>query len=124
MLMVMGAAVRKARDAGMGLARVTATTHTAALACYTLKASEEGMAAIAMAASGPFMAYHGTRAAGVSTNPISIAVPGGEHGPVVLDMSTGVVARGKLVQARKIGRPIRPGWALERPGNPPTDPTT
>ncbi|HKC33498.1 MAG TPA: Ldh family oxidoreductase [Xanthobacteraceae bacterium] len=122
MTMAMGAAVRKARDAGIGLALVKATTHTAALAYYTLKAAEEGMAAIAMAASGPFMAYHGTRAAGVSTNPISIAVPGGEHGPVVLDMSTGVVARGKLVQARKIGRPIPSGWALDRAGNPTTDP--
>src|SRR5437899_12914796 len=69
MTMAMGAAVRKARDAGIGLALVKATTHTAALAYYTLKAAEEGMAAIAMAASGPFMAYHGTRAAGVSTNP-------------------------------------------------------
>jgi len=122
MTMAMKAAVGKARDAGIGLGLVKATTHTAALAYYTLMAAEEGMAAIAMAASGPFMAYHGTRAAGVSTNPISIAVPGGEHGPVVLDMSTGVVARGKLVQARKIGRPIPPGWALDRAGNPTTDP--
>src|SRR2546427_9489598 len=40
----------------------------------------------------------------------------------VLDMSTGVVARGKLVQARKIGQPIPPGWALDRNGNPTTDP--
>ena len=67
------------------------------------------------------MAYHGTRAAGVSTNPISIAVPGGARGPVVLDMATGVVARGKLVQARKTGRPIPAGWALDRDGNPTTD---
>jgi LDH2 family malate/lactate/ureidoglycolate dehydrogenase len=122
MTMAMGSAVRKARDAGVGLALVRATTHTAALGYYTLMAAQEGMAAIALAASGPFMAYHGTRAAGVSTNPISIAVPGGEHGPVVLDMSTGVVARGKLVQARKIGQPIPAGWALDRDGNPTTDP--
>src|SRR5436309_12920755 len=115
-------ALRKARDAGVGLALVRATTHTAALGYYTLMAAQEGMAAIALAASGPFMAYHGTRAAGVSTNPISIAVPGGERGPVVLDMSTGVVARGKLVQARKTNQTIPAGWALDRDGNPTTDP--
>src|SRR5215510_12321430 len=74
------------------------------------------------AASGPFMAYHGMRALGVSTNPISIAVPGGERGPVVLDMATGIVARGKLVQARKTNQPIPAGWALDRDGNPTTDP--
>ena len=122
MTTAMNAAVRKARDAGVGLGLVRATTHTAALGYYTLMAAREGMAALALAASTPFMAYHGTRAAGVSTNPISIAVPGGERGPVVLDMSTGVVARGKLVQARKIGRPIPSGWALDRAGNPTTDP--
>ena len=122
MTTAMNAAVRKARDAGVGLGLVRATTHTAALGYYTLMAAEQGMAALALAASTPFMAYHGTRVAGVSTNPISIAVPGGERGPVVLDMATGVVARGKLVQARKTGRPIPAGWALDRDGNPTTDP--
>src|SRR5256712_14098394 len=37
-------------------------------------------------------------------------------------MSSGVFARGKLVQALKIGQPIPPGWALDRNGNPTTDP--
>src|SRR5262245_33831495 len=122
MTAAMNAAVRKARDAGVGLGLVRATTHTAALGYYTLMAAQEGMAAIALAASGPFMAYHGTRAPGVSTNPISIAVPGGERGPVVLDMATGIVARGKLVQARKTNQPLPAGWALDRDGNPTTDP--
>ena len=122
MTTAMNAAMRKARDAGVGLGLVRATTHTAALGYYTLMAAQEGMAAVALAASMPFMAYHGTRAPGVSTNPLSIAVPGGERGPVVLDMATGVVARGKLVQARKTGQPIPPGWALDRDGNPTTDP--
>ena len=116
------AAVRKAGDAGIGMALVRATTHTAALGYYTLTAAHEGMAGLALAASGPFMAYHGTRAAGVSTNPVSIAVPGGARGPVVLDMATGVVARGKLVQARKTNQTIPAGWALDRDGNPTTDP--
>jgi len=80
MTTAMNAAVRKARDAGVGLGLVRATTHTAALGYYTLMAAQEGMAALALAASTPFMAYHGTRAPGVSTNPISIAVPGGSAG--------------------------------------------
>ena len=122
MTTAMHAAVRKARDAGVGLGLVRATTHTAALAYYTLMAAQEGMAALALAASTPFMAYHGTRVPGVSTNPISIAVPGGARGPVVLDMATGVVARGKLVQARKTNQPIPAGWALDRDGNPTSDP--
>ena len=83
-------ALRKAREAGIGLALVRATTHTAALGYYTLAAARECMAAIALAGSWPVVAYHGARAAGVSTSPISIAVPGGGE-PLVLDMASSVV---------------------------------
>jgi LDH2 family malate/lactate/ureidoglycolate dehydrogenase len=114
-------AMRKARDSGIGLALVRATTHTAALGYYTLAAAREGMAAIALAASWPNMAYHGARAAGVSTSPISIAVPGGKQGPVVLDMGTGVVSMGRLNQAKKTGEAIPAGWALDKDGKPTTD---
>jgi LDH2 family malate/lactate/ureidoglycolate dehydrogenase len=122
MTAAMSAAVGKAREAGVGLALLRATTHTAALGYYTLKAAQAGMAAMALAGSWPNMAYHGARAAGVSTSPISIAVPGGAQGPVVLDMGAGVVAVGKLTQARKTGQPIPAGWALDARGNPTTDP--
>ena len=113
-------AVRKARDAGVGLALVRATTHTAALGYYTLEIAKAGMAGIALAGSWPNVIYHGSRAAGVSTSPISIAVPGGE--PLVLDMATSVVSMGKLNQAKRTGKPIPAGWALDKDGNPTTDP--
>ncbi len=122
MTAAMTAAVDKARAAGIGLALVRRTTHTAALGYYTLAAAHEGMAGIALSASWPNMAYHGARAAGVSTSPISIAVPGGDRGPVVLDMATGVVSMGKLVQAKKSGHAIPLGWALDANGHPTTDP--
>jgi hypothetical protein len=98
MMRAVSEAVRKARGAGVGLALVRATTHTAALGYYTLAIARERMAGIALAGSWPNVVYHGARAAGVSTSPISIAVPGGE--PVVLDMATSLVSMGKLNQAK------------------------
>ena len=121
MTAAMTAAMAKARAVGVGLSLVRGTTHTAALGYYTLMAATDGMAGLAVSASTPMMAYHGARAAGVSTNPISIAVPGG-HGPMVLDMATGVVSMGRLLEARRAGRPIPPDWALDGDGNPTTDP--
>lgn len=115
-------AVRKAKDAGIGFALVRSTTHTAALGYYTFAAAHEGLAAIAVSASWPNMAYHGARAAGVSTSPISIAVPGGQHGTLLLDMGTGVVSMGRLNQAKKTGETLPAGWALDKAGNPTTDP--
>jgi ureidoglycolate dehydrogenase (NAD+) len=114
-------AVRKARDAGAGLVFVRATTHTAALGYYTLIAAREGMAGLAFAASTPLMAYHGARVAGVSTTPISIALPGGEDAPLVLDMSSAVIPMGKLVQARRTGDPLPDGAVLDAEGRPTTD---
>lgn len=122
MCAAMEAAARKARDAGIGLALVRATTHTAALGYYTQAAARDGMAALALAGSIPNMAYHGARAAGVSTSPISIAVPGGSGGPLVLDMATAIVSLGGLAQARRAGQPLPAGWALDRGGEPTTDP--
>jgi ureidoglycolate dehydrogenase (NAD+) len=114
-------AVRKARDAGAGLVLVRATTHTAALGYYTLIAAREGMAGLAFAASTPLMAYHGGRAPAVSTTPISIALPGGEGEPLLLDMSTSLIAMGKLNQARRTGEPLPEGAALDADGRPTTD---
>jgi LDH2 family malate/lactate/ureidoglycolate dehydrogenase len=69
------------------------------------------------------MAYHGARAAGVSTAPLSIAVPG-EDEPLALDMGSGVISIGKLAQARRKGETLAAGMALDAQGNPTTDPKT
>ena len=121
MTRAIAAAIAKAREVGIGVAFVRGTTHTAALGYYTSRAADEGMAAIAFAASVPMMAYHGARVAGASTSPISIAAPGGDRGAVVLDMATSVASMGKLNQARKMGRPIPAGWAIDADGRPTTD---
>jgi ureidoglycolate dehydrogenase (NAD+) len=113
-------AMSKAQAAGIGLCLVRATTHTAALGYYTHRAAEAGMAAIAFSASGPNMAYHGARAAGVSTAPLALAVPG-ERGPVALDMASGVVSLGRLALARRKQEALEPGWALDAQGLPTTD---
>ena len=116
-------AIGKARDAGIGLALARSTTHTAALGYYTQHGARAGMAMLAISASGPNMAYHGARAAGVSTAPLSIAVPGEEE-PLALDMGSGVVSLGRLMQARRSGETLAPGLALDRDGAPTIDART
>ena len=114
------AAIDKARKSGIGLALVKATTHTGALGYYTQSAAREGCAAIALAASIPLMAYHGTRAASVGTAPLSIAVPGGDE-PFALDMASSLISMGALMRARATGAPIPEDAALAADGSPTTD---
>jgi LDH2 family malate/lactate/ureidoglycolate dehydrogenase len=115
-------AMERARVAGIAAVLVRGTTHTGTLGYYTSLAAREGFAAIAMSASTANMAYHGARAAGVSTNPLAIAVPGGEDGVLALDMATSVVSFGRLLSARRLGESLPPGVAIDRAGNPVTDP--
>ena len=114
-------AVAKARDTGIALAVVRSTTHTGAIGYYTQLGARSGMATIAITASVPNMAYHGARAAGVSTAPLSIAVPGDDE-PLALDMGSGMISVGKLAQARRSGEQLPDGAALDQLGAPTTDP--
>ena len=61
----------------------------------------------------------------LGTNPICMAVPGGEEKPWLLDMATTTVAAGKIFKAKINGQPqIPPGWAMDSEGVPTTDPET
>jgi ureidoglycolate dehydrogenase (NAD+) len=115
------AAMAKAAFAGIGLVLVRGTTHTGAMGFYTERIARRGMTALALAASLPLMAYHGARAAGVSTAPVSIAVPGSGDTPLVFDMATGIVSLGRLMQAKRLKETLAPGLALDAEGNPATD---
>ena len=59
----------------------------------------------------------------ISTNPIALGVPtDGE--PLVLDISTSVVANGKIRVAKNAGRSCPEGWLQDSSGRPTTDPST
>ena len=50
-------------------------------------------------------------------------LPPGEYEPVFLDIALSVVAGNRLDIYRRRGEPIPEGWALDKDGNPTTDPT-
>lgn len=114
--------VEKARAVGIGWGLIRNTTHQGAMGYYSLMAAREGLAGIAIVCSPPNMAPHGAKAAGVHNSPIAIAVPGRRHPPLCLDMGTSIVAGGKLRLAIDKGVLIPLGWALDKEGNPTSDP--
>jgi len=115
-------AMHKAREVGLGLVMVRGTTHTGALGYFTQQMASQGMLGVALAASLPLMAYHGASAAGVSTAPLSIAVPAPHGEPMVLDMASGAASMGQLKQAKVFNTPLAPGLALDAQGQPTSDP--
>jgi LDH2 family malate/lactate/ureidoglycolate dehydrogenase len=122
MTMAMAEAIARAREAHVGWCAARNITHAGAVGYFALQAANAGMAGIVMSASGPMMAYHGAKVAGVSTNPLAIAFPAGNRPPLLLDMSTSTVAMGKVMSARDAGREIPLGWGLDAQGRDTTDP--
>jgi len=58
----------------------------------------------------------------LGTNPIAIAFPGLEEPAIVIDMATTAAAYGKIEIARRAGKRIPTGWAIDRAGATTTDP--
>ena len=121
MVAAMDEAVDIAARFGIGWCSAREITHAGAIGYFPLRAAERGYLGLAITASGPLMAYHGARVAGVSTNPLAIAVPGISP-PLLLDMSTSTVALGKIMHARDAGLSIPAGWGMDGAGAPATDP--
>jgi ureidoglycolate dehydrogenase (NAD+) len=118
----MDEAIGRARECHMGWCIVRNITHGGAIGYFAMQAARAGFAGIVMTASRPLMAYYGAKAPGVSTNPIAIAVPGGDHPPMLLDMSTATASMGKILSAQDAGTSIPDGWGLDGSGETTNDP--
>lgn len=117
----MGHAVENAQRHGIGAASVQHGFHFGAAGRYAEQAAAVGCIGIAMSNSRAVMAPPGAVEPLVGTNPLAIAIPAGDHSPVVFDMATSAGGVAKIVMARQAGEPIPEGWALDSKGRPTTD---
>ena len=114
-------AMRIAAETGVGIASVKHSNHNGPGSYFVTQAPPNGMIGVSASNSPISMAIWGSRGRALGTNPLSVAVPAGQYPAVVVDMSSSVVARGKIVEAAKRGAPIPEGWALDTQGRPTTD---
>lgn len=114
--------IERARTHGSCFAAIDGGNHFGAASFYTQMAARENMIGICVSNAPPAVAPIGGKTPFLGTNPLSISVPAGEHRPLVLDMATSVVARGKVRLAEKKGEQIPAGWGVDKNGRPTTDP--
>lgn len=110
-----------ARSAGCASATISNSQHFGALSFFCNRAAEQGMILFATTNCEPSMSPEGARDAFFGTNPIAISFPTGKGYPIKIDLATSVVARGNIIAAKRQGRTIPEGWALDCEGNPTTD---
>ena len=114
-------AMERAAEYGIGFVLACNSSHFGAAAYYTCMAAERGFVGFCSSTSRVDLAPWGGGDAVVGKNPFSISMPGDEF-PIVLDVACSVTARQKVVMHAREGKPIPQGWALDRDGNPTTDP--
>ena len=115
-------AIRSARECGAAFAGVTNSHHFGAAAWHLEPVAAAGMVGLAFGNSPAAMPAWGGKRALFGTNPIAAVFPRRGAPPLVIDLSLSEVARGKLMVAAREGKQIPLGWALDKHGNPTTDP--
>ncbi len=122
-IFAMKEAVGLAREFGSATASVYGSNHIGTCAYYSMMAADADMIGFSWTVGGSnIMAPWGGMDPRLGNNPLAIAVPCKDRPHVVVDMAQSVVARGKIVMARKTGNPIPATWALDTDGKPTTDP--
>jgi (2R)-3-sulfolactate dehydrogenase (NADP+) len=114
-------AVKRAKRYGVAFCGVTNSHHFGAAAYHLTPVAQAGLIGIAVTNSPAAINAWGGSKPFYGTNPIAAIFPRRGHPPVIVDLSLTEVTRGKIMLAAKEGKPIPPGWAVDRHGNPTTD---
>lgn len=109
-------------ETGIAIAGIRRSHHCGQLGVHVERLAERGFVSLMVANSPGAMAPWGGSRPVFGTNPIAFATPREGGAPLVIDLSLSKVARGKVMAASKAGKTIPEGWALNRDGNPTTDP--
>ena len=113
-------AVAKARETGLAVVGLHNSAQAGILGHYVRIAAEAGFVGALFCSSYPRVAPHGGIDPVIGTNPIAFGFPGEEA--VVVDVSTSAVTNGDVAEARREGRDLPEGAALDAEGRPTTDP--
>lgn len=111
-----------AREQGIAFCAIHRSHHAGVMALTVERFAEQGLAAMMFANAPASMAPWGGKVPVFGTNPIAFAVPVAQADPIVIDLALSKVARGKVMAATQKNVPIPDDWALDKDGNPTTDP--
>jgi LDH2 family malate/lactate/ureidoglycolate dehydrogenase len=118
-------AMDKAKKQGVSCVAVRHLGHLGRLGAYAEMAAGAGCAAILYCSVGGHaisQAPFGGSKRKLATNPIAMAFPSEEDGPVLSDFATSVASEGKVRVYRARGHKLPDGWILDKEGHPSNDP--
>lgn len=120
--MAMARVLEKAQTHGAAFGAVRNSNHFGIAGYYAMMALEHDMIGLASTNSVKYGAPTFGRDVVLGTNPLAYAIPAGEEPAFVLDFATTTVPKGKLEVYKRRGKPLLPGWAIDREGFVTLDP--
>lgn len=111
--------VKVAKSEGISLISIANSNHCGALGVYLYPALDAKALSMIFSNGPAVMPAVGGKSPLLSTSPIAAGIPS-DH-PMIVDLATSAVARGKIAAKAKAGGKIPEGWAVDRDGNAITD---
>ena len=108
-------AIKNAKKTGIGLVAIKNSGHFGLSSFYAEQAVKKNLIVFCFTNAPPALAPHGAKKSLFGTNPICFGAPTGKV-PFILDASTSIINRGKIRRAKKLGKKIPYGVALNKSG--------
>ncbi len=115
-------AIYCAKKTGFSLVGIKNSSHYGLSGYYAEQAVKKNLIALCFTNAPPAIAPFGSRKAFFGTNPVCFGAPSGSKVPFIFDASVSKINRGKIRYAAKINKKIPLGSALDKKGQPTTDP--
>ncbi len=114
--------LEKARTQGLALFLQNNATLCGSLGTFALRLAEAGLVSLAATSGSPILAGSGAREPVFCTNPLAFAAPQADAPPLLVDQASSATAYVNIREAAERGECIPEGWALDRSGEPTSDP--
>ena len=117
--------VAKCARAGLSMVGLRNSGHVGRVGDWAMQAAEAGLLSLHFvntSGGGILVAPWGGTQRRLSANPIAAGIPVPGGAPIIADMSTCVIAEGKIRVARNKGVPVPEGAIVDGAGRPTTDP--
>ncbi len=114
-------AMALASEHGIGYVAVRNSNHFSYAAYYCEQAAAQRLIGLCSSGGEPTVAPWGGKQAFFTNSPFALAAPTSGI-PIVVDLATSVASRGNILLAKTLKQQIPIDWALDKTGQPTTDP--
>jgi delta1-piperideine-2-carboxylate reductase len=115
--------IEKARRQAIAALAIRNSHHFCALWPDVEPLAEQGLVAFAFVNSRSYMVPAGGQSRLYGTDPMAFACPRRDGSPMAWDQASSAMSHGEVLLARRHGRSLPAGIALDRDGRPTTDPS-